>query len=65
MINAKLKLDVDGMADNLSDRVLELISESEELKKLSPQEVVELSNIVNHSIRLELDIISELDLVTR
>ena len=65
MIKVKLILDTDKMVDSMSDRIIELLSDSEELERLTPKEVVELSNILCHSLRSEFENISELDLVAR
>ena len=62
-IKVKLTMPIGKIADDLSDRVLEAIHESEEFERLYPAEAIALSNVVTHAMRCQLDKISEINLV--
>lgn len=66
MIKATLNVDTLRIADKLSDKILEMISDSEELEALTDKGVTELSNIVNHALAIELESeLSSVELVAR
>ena len=65
MITAKLKINTDKLAGKLSDLIELTIKNSEELETLSEEQMIEVINIMDHSISCVLNEvgISELDLV--
>ena len=64
MIKANITLNTQEIAGAMSNRIIEAISDSEELEHLTPKQVAALSNIIDHAITCELEKISTIELVT-
>ena len=63
MIKATLTLNTHKISGAISDRVIESISDSDELEHLTVPEVNALANIIDHAISCELEKLTNIELV--